>query len=437
MPITRLADSGTQAGAISAFDITTVPSTDRIVTAVRQPNNILKLISWEYDNDGTITRLGDSGDRGSVTNVSMPRATALDEIYTACRQPDGSRNFARWKLLSSGDFSAEISGHIGDKMTDVASTTVGQKIITVQRDMLGDFHLKSWNKSLAPLGSANAKGVTTLGRPVQGDVIVTPVTTACSELQKLIAWQLDQTGHISRLGDSGQSGGVATRIACAHIGGKWATAIRSGSDSLHEVVLPLGGGTNGELRVMFWTWQDGAMKLLAEAADSGSNIADVDIAALDFNDISFGSAKEQYRVIVAVRTRTNSLRMTIWSYDPVTNKVTRVGNPVDGMESISRLRLLGVANDLFITAVRDDSTQKGGNLIACKTFENDLSDLEKGMQGLQQELQEARPGERPAIRAQIEKLNARIAEAKQKLAECINANEARTGHLKLITWRIS
>src|SRR5688572_14240336 len=64
--ITRLADSGNQAGAASHIDIVRAK---RLITAFRTGNGTLKLTSWDVDpTTGAITRAGDSGNQGGAAS---------------------------------------------------------------------------------------------------------------------------------------------------------------------------------------------------------------------------------------------------------------------------------------------------------------------------------------------------------------------------------
>ncbi len=66
--VTRLGDSGTQAGATQIIAAASV-GPDQVVTAVRTQEGNLKLIVWDISSDGkTVTRLGDSGNQAGVSD---------------------------------------------------------------------------------------------------------------------------------------------------------------------------------------------------------------------------------------------------------------------------------------------------------------------------------------------------------------------------------
>jgi hypothetical protein len=185
------------------------------------------------------------------------------------------------------------------------------------------------------------------------------VITQCSEILKLIVWQVDQNGNIERVGDSGDQGGLATRVSCAHIGGKWATAVRYGHDvpAQKGPLGPLGRIGFGQIKVTFWDQQGGGLTPIGDSGITGINVIDVQVAGLDFNDVDFGGAEVKYRVFTAVRTSNQKLRVMIWSWKPSTGKVELISDSGEQPEPISLLRIMEVGNNLFITCVRDDSTR--------------------------------------------------------------------------------
>lgn len=81
---TRLADSGSQAGAVSA-----------VSTAV----GILKLIAWQIDTDGAVTRLGDTGN-GQAGKASLITTTTSGyqtaRVVTAVRSASDDLVLVTW-----------------------------------------------------------------------------------------------------------------------------------------------------------------------------------------------------------------------------------------------------------------------------------------------------------------------------------------------------
>jgi hypothetical protein len=217
--------------------------------------------------------------------------------------------------------------------------------VTARRGPHGGLRLASWKKGGAKLGVAKAGEIQTLGRPHLADTLMVPVILACSERLRLIAWTEDSAGQFTRTGDSGNKVGAVSRVSCAHIGGKWATAVRDGS---------------GRLKVIFWEMEQGAPKRLGDSGSNGPEIIDVDVAGLSFNDVDFGGVEPEWRVVTAVRTKASKLRLQTWAWKKATGQVTLVDDSTQ-KDQISLLRLLHLANDRFVTVVRDNATAKEGS----------------------------------------------------------------------------
>jgi hypothetical protein len=345
MSITRLHDSDLLAHEVTALDATSILSSDLIVTPVRTKENRLKLITWRQHSDGTLSRLADSGSSGPfVSNVACPPISSADRIITALREGE-SLALMEWKCDSAGALSVITSGVFDSTATAVGvSLGAGQTYITARRGPHGGLELVSWKEGGGggKLGSAQAGGISTLGRPLLADTLITPVVLACAERLRLIAWAAAANGGLTRTGDSGNQAGEVSRISCAHIGGKWATAVRDG---------------NGRLKVIFWQMDAGSPKRIGDSGPNGPEIIDVDIQGLDFNEIGFGQAEAEWRVVTAVRAKNSRLRLLTWSWKQASGNVVKINDSGDQPEPISLLRLLDLGNTRFVTVVRDDSTK--------------------------------------------------------------------------------
>jgi hypothetical protein len=345
MAIARLKDSGQSAHAVYGLDAATLLSTDLIVTPVRTKENRLKLITWRYDNDGHLSRLADSGNNGAfVSGLSCPPLCAPGRIFTTLRQ--GERlALMEWKCnTATGTPSVITSGVLGSSVTGLgASLGRADSYISLVRNTAGRMQLASWSQgALGKLGESAAGPVSAVYRPVAvGNVLTTAVILGCAERLRLIAWSLEPNGDIKRIGDSENQAGAVSRISCAHIAGKWATAVRDG---------------NGRLKVIFWDIAGGVLNRIGDSGTTGYEIIDVDIAGLDFNDVAFGGADIEWRVVTAARTKNWKLRLTTWAWKQATGKVVAVDDSGEQPETISLLRLLNITNSRFLTAVRDNAT---------------------------------------------------------------------------------
>jgi hypothetical protein len=361
MGITRLAEAATRGRDAGRFDVTGIVSSNLIVTPAVTASGTLKLITWEFGNSGALTRLGDSGDLGGgghVTGVATPSVSGPAELCTVFRRTSGDIGVIVWKLdVTKGTFKIEESGGSEEFGSCLVAQASAEALVLAWRDSLGNLRLKSRSvHTSGTLGNAKAGPVSAVGHPVLADVLVTPVIVDCVDVMRLIVWQLDQNGSLTRIGDSGDAGGKASRVAVAHIGGKWATAARAGDD-WKSTSGGLGGLGNGMLRVSFWERTNGSLHRAADLITS-IPIVDVDAKGLDYNDIGFGGAKEQYRIVTAVRTMNGKLRLMVWSWLPQEAKIKLDADSGEQPDAIDYLRLHNLANDLYVTMVRDDTLDK-------------------------------------------------------------------------------
>lgn len=99
--IARLADSGNQAGEANLIAIQPVGSGSSadLVTACRTGGGILRLISWNLrSGDGALTRLGDSGNQaGEVSLVGLTVNGAV--CVTAVRTASGDLKLISWENI--------------------------------------------------------------------------------------------------------------------------------------------------------------------------------------------------------------------------------------------------------------------------------------------------------------------------------------------------
>ncbi|MDN5847683.1 MAG: M12 family metallopeptidase, partial [Candidatus Nitrosocosmicus sp.] len=84
-----------QAGAVSLVSVITFPS-GIFVTAVRDGNGDLLLISWRIHNDGTIVRLSEYNQAGAVSLVSLIRFGM--RFVTAVRDGNGDLLLISWRI---------------------------------------------------------------------------------------------------------------------------------------------------------------------------------------------------------------------------------------------------------------------------------------------------------------------------------------------------
>jgi hypothetical protein len=138
--ITRMADSGSQAGSISEVAVA-----DN-VTAVRNGSGNLELIAWNISPDGkTIKRLGDI-EAGAVTGIAISRFSAT-RFVTAIRAGNGALKLIAYDVAASGAFTR--TGDSGDQagtISEVSLVTPSSNTpTTAVRNGSGNLELISWS----------------------------------------------------------------------------------------------------------------------------------------------------------------------------------------------------------------------------------------------------------------------------------------------------
>ena len=171
------------------------PAVFPIVTAVttlgrRGATNDLKLIAWRIDTGGSFTRLGEV-DAGTAQEVAAA-SLSYRRVVTAARTPGDALEVRTWDFDADGQITEHASGAIatigaGDFGL---ATRSAARILTAVPDGGGRLTLVSWDgvDGVVRLGHARADPSDLLTVVTLGsDWIVTPVRTAAGAL-KVIVW---------------------------------------------------------------------------------------------------------------------------------------------------------------------------------------------------------------------------------------------------------
>ena len=246
--VTRLGDSGTQAGATRIITAASV-GPDQVVTAVRPQNGNLKLIVWDTSSDGkTITRLGDSGNQAGAPDIIAVASLNLGRVITAVRTDAGNLKLICWGIFDGGKIVTRL-GDSGNQagITDLISlTSVGSsQVVTAVRTNEKNLKLIVWDvsddgKTIARLGDSGNQPISIKNTIVTSLGLGRVATTICSEDGKLkvIVWDISPDGKtIIRLGDSGNQAGATEIIAVASLNSeRVATAVRTQAGNLKIIV---------------------------------------------------------------------------------------------------------------------------------------------------------------------------------------------------------
>lgn len=238
--ITKLADSGTQAGATSGH-IDMVRGR-KVITAARTADGDLRLISWDVDPDtGAITRAGDSGEQGGqATQIRI--ALLLDTRFvTASRSSSGRVTLISWGLNADGSLRRlGDSGNAGDPAAEVEllrlSTTGGDltTLVTPIIDAAGNLKIIRWTVTnqgdFTRVGESGILATGTQSLRAATASLNRPVVAYRDRLglARLLVCSLTADGRVQRLAESGPSPATIDGLAGTHDGVVSAARMREG-----------------------------------------------------------------------------------------------------------------------------------------------------------------------------------------------------------------
>ena len=202
-PITRLDDSEGQAGAVSVIAVHPVPGSNAdLVTAVRTGAGKLKLITWQVSLGGQLTRLGDSGEQAG--EVSLIKVASVSQrsgiVVTAVRTASGTLKLITWSISGDGKTIQRLgdSGSQAGEATQIAvSRSSATRFVTAVR--AGNGALKLISFDVDPAGPINRTGDSGSQAGAVSEVaLATPssnqLTTAVrdgSGRLKIITWRME------------------------------------------------------------------------------------------------------------------------------------------------------------------------------------------------------------------------------------------------------
>ncbi len=240
-PITRLDDSEGQAGAVSVIAVHPVPGSNAdLVTAVRTGAGKLKLITWQVSLGGQLTRLGDSGEQAG--EVSLIKVASVSQrsgiVVTAVRTASGTLKLITWSISGDGKTIQRL-GDSGSQAGAVSEIAMAGGVTAV-RTASGTLQLISWGISgngttiqrLGDSGSQAGEATQIAVSRSSATRFVTAVRAGNGAL-KLISFDVDPAGPINRTGDSGSQAGAVSEVALATpSSNQLTTAVRDGSGRL-------------------------------------------------------------------------------------------------------------------------------------------------------------------------------------------------------------
>lgn len=313
--IVRRSDSGFEAaGEVSEIAVTSDSARSVVVTAVRTKEGTLRLILWRINASGGITRIKDSGTQaGKATSIAIAQSGQL--FVTACRTSSGRLKLIKWSTTSDPN---EITRE-GESANNAAGNASLIRILALTRDLFvtacrdsgANLVLITWRLSVASFqrladshGQAGTVSEISLARVRQlgsDHQVATTVRTGEGRV-KVIVWNVADDGSISRLGDSRENIGAGRLIE---------SAIHPASGMLVVSCKTSGG----KLKVIALSVSDSG-KDIQRRGDSGDQAGGIRSNSLMARPTG---------VLSAVRAENGNLKLIGWGID-ADGQVTRLGD---------------------------------------------------------------------------------------------------------------
>jgi hypothetical protein len=354
--IMRYGESGDIEEFATEITITKIRA-NQLLTAIRSKERRLKLISWQVQNDGSISRLSDSGEDGQeVTNLDLAKG---QKIITAYCNASNNLQLASWtidkkgeiKRIADSDPQPEVVNEI--KIAMISNTI----FVTVCRTKEDYLKLISWRlkkdgtfQRLDEASISSQKISEISVQVIAGRKHLVSSVGTDMNLLKLYVWNVSSKGKIKVLSDSGFQAGKAT-------------VIRSEYNDPHLVTSGRAG--NGRLKLIAWQIGDDG-KTITRLSDSGDQAGVINDNAL----ISLTG-----KLVSAVRTSSDNLKLIAWHLGS-TGIITRIGDsgsPTDAVSKVILSKETVTRQNLIATAVQyqvppgkeysiEDSALHAGNM---------------------------------------------------------------------------
>jgi hypothetical protein len=245
------------AGDISALAmVTTWNINKKIVTAVRDEDDNLKLIVWDlqfdYYGNASIARLGQE-QAGEVSSLAMATARNFDGVFTAVR--DGNQNLLviPWKISADGyTITRGDSGSAGEIKQEISVAALARGVAVAVVDNDGDLRVKTWESSTGgditaqrdTIVEGAVSEIELLSTPLSGSNLTAVVRDSEGNLRLIGLLMNDNGSNLRRIGTS--KAGAASRIAAAGVSRSY-----PGLDP-RDMILTALRDSEGELKLITW-----------------------------------------------------------------------------------------------------------------------------------------------------------------------------------------
>lgn len=398
--VTRVSDSGSQAGAIGEVALSVVGRT--AVTAVRNGSGRLLMVLWDVPPGlGSVTRTWDSGTTaGEATRIAMAQLPS-NLIVTAVRDGSGHLELISWRLEPNGTLSrlADSGSQAGAVNRVTIAAVDDRNVVTAIRNGSGNLELigwgvapngaiTRWGDSGSQAGSVSEISMTTMDDPGPTNDVLTTVRDGSGNLL-LISWRPDPgSGTIERLpgGSAGTASDLSSCFTVIDSGPKYIAAMRNGSDDPELIAFDVvgAGASSGFVRTGDYSGDGevtetamidlgaGRIALAMRVSESGrpDNALALTIFRVSGVEPTFilprgegtagkigGVAVQTFNdteIVTAVRNDSGNLELIGWLSPPTQTVVTRTSDSGSQAGEVGELAL-ALIDRTAITAVRSGS----------------------------------------------------------------------------------
>lgn len=270
---------------------------------------------------------------GSLAPLTQAATTPILDKPAVLANPAPVLAQASQNIVRKGD-----SGSQAGTVSEIATAyDYGQRrLVTAVRTAENRLKLISWrvnnSGSVTRTGdSGNQAGVTSRIDLAPG--LVSASRTTDGKL-KLISWQLNNNGDIVRRGDSGNQAGSASMIKIMQIHTNvYVTAVRT---------------ANGNLKLISWRLNaNGSLSRLQDSGNTAGAVSEISLAGLSYQG--------NRHVVTAVRSAQGKLKLIVWRVDP-NGAITRRGDSGNQAGSARMIRATNSGN-YIVSSVRTAAGQ--------------------------------------------------------------------------------
>ncbi|WP_185155959.1 T9SS type A sorting domain-containing protein [Fulvivirga kasyanovii] len=320
---------GTTDDAVSIVSV----NTTQAVTAIRDINGKLKLISWSVAYDGTSIARQKSYTTGTYITAVKAVTLSNGRLVTAVRQTNGNLQIRYWRVDNAGNFTLkdiEYAGEVGDlDLVKITSNRIATPVSTSGRDL----KVIIWD--VEQTEQINREGDGTVA-----DADIVAGASVLSSMRLVTATKNNQTGNLEvQYWSVSYSGGLTLK----------STASAGTVDDVSMAGLSYSQFVTNVI-------QDNTIQksIVWEICPDGSLTRKGDDAYVGIRDIASEQLKIGQRQVVVAKDNNNKFNMSMWDVGSE-GKIMRTGTYLSETIGQAEVAVMNSSTQLVITAYTTSS----------------------------------------------------------------------------------